>query len=118
MQATANGASISGAWDARDAKGVANAFRYVFDKAADADFDENKILIGFETDGEGRVAIQTLPVVNGQGLFNLTIVASDNVDGTGYVMEYPLTPDEDGVTIIDEEYNPSRFFRIKIDLAR
>ncbi len=112
------GAGIVGAWDARDAKGVANVSRYVFDKALDADFDESKILIGFETDGEGRVAIQTLPVVNGQGLFNLTIVASDNVDGTGYVMEYPLTPDEGGVTIIDEVYNPSRFFRVKIDLAR
>ena len=58
------------------------------------------------------------PRRGGQGLFNLTIIASDNVDGTGYVMEYPLTPDEDGVTIIDEEYNPSRFFRVRIDVQQ
>ena len=112
--ATANG--IVGAWDARDANGVANVFRYAFDKADDADFTENDIILDFATDGAGMVAIQTLPVVNGKRLFSFTIIASDNADGTGNVAEYPLSLESDGITYIDEEYNPSRFFRIRIDV--
>ena len=34
--ATANGVSISGDWDTQDAHGVANVFRYVFDRVDDA----------------------------------------------------------------------------------
>ena len=111
----AQGANLSGAWDATDANGVANAFRYVFDRA-DAAF-AGVVIIGFEADGEGAVAIQTLPIVNGKEFFTFTIVASDNADGTGNVMEYPLSVDDpEGITIIEEEYNPHRFFRIRIDV--
>ena len=130
----AQGASISGAWDDTDANGVPNALRYAFDKA-ESDFGGN-VILGFEADGEGRVALQTLPVVNGRNLFTFTVVASDNPDGTGYVMEYPLSLDmeyvlddngvvvfdeqtkqpvtQPPVTIIEEEYNPNRFFRVRI----
>ena len=46
------------------------------------------------------------------------IVASDSPDGTGNVAEYPLAVDDpDGITIIAEEYNPNRFFRIRVDVA-
>ena len=111
--ATENG--VSGAWNEADANGVANAFRYVFDRA-DAAF-AGVVIIGFEADGEGAVAIQTLPIVNGKEFFTFTIVASDNPDGTGNVMEYPLSVDDpDGVTVIEEEYNPNRFFRVKVDV--
>ena len=114
----AQGAHLSGAWNAADANGVANVFRYAFDMADDADFTENDIILDFATDGNGLVAIQTLPVVNGKGLFSFTIVASDNADGTGNVAEYPLSLDEEGITYIDEEYNPSRFFRVRVDVGQ
>ena len=111
----AGGANLSGAWNEADANGVANAFRYVFDRA-DAAF-AGVVIIGFEADGEGAVAIQTLPIVNGKDVFTFTIVASDNADGTGNVMEYPLSVDDpEGITIIEEEYNPHRFFRVRIDV--
>lgn len=111
--ATENG--VSGAWNGTDANGVPNAFRYVFDRA-DAAF-AGVVIIGFEADGEGAVAIQTLPIVNGKEFFTFTIVASDNADGTGNVMEYPLSVDDpEGITIIEEEYNPHRFFRVRIDV--
>ena len=111
----AQGANLSGAWDATDANGVANAFRYVFDRA-DAAF-AGVVIIGFEADGAGAVAIQTQPIVNGKEFFTFTIVASDNADGTGNVMEYPLSVDDpEGITIIEEEYNPHRFFRVRIDV--
>ena len=70
--------------------------------------------------------------MNGRGILKFSIIASDSPNGTGYEVEYPLSlvveenvSDEQGnvvplscVTVIDEPYNPSRFFRIKIDLAR
>ncbi len=113
-----NGANIVGAWNATDANGVANVFRYAFDVATDGEFSASAIIIGFEADGEGAVAIQTLPVVNGKGLFFFTIVASDSPDGTGNVAEYPLSTEPDGITYIEEEYNPNRFFRVKVDFAQ
>ena len=79
---------------------------HVFDRA-DAAF-AGVVIIGFEADGEGAVAIQTLPIVNGKDVFTFTIVASDNADGTGNVMEYPLSVDDpEGITIIEEEYPPT-----------
>lgn len=93
---------------------------HVFDRA-DAAF-AGVVIIGFEADGEGAVAIQTLPIVNGKDVFTFTIVASDNADGTGNVMEYPLSVDDpEGITIIEEEYPPPhththRFFRARIDV--
>ncbi len=113
----ANGANIVGAWDARDANGVANVFRYAFDRAGD-DFNDGKIIIDFASSGDGQVAIQTLPVVNGKGLFFFTIVASDNADGTGNVAEYPLSLEPDGITVIAEEYNPKRFFRVRVSVGQ
>jgi hypothetical protein len=112
----AKGASLSGAWDARDAKGVANVFRYVFDKADDEDFTESNIVLGFETDGNGAVGIRTLPVKNGTKHFSVNLVASDNVDGTGNTIVYPLSTDSDGITVISEPYNSSRYFRVTIDM--
>lgn len=111
--ATENG--VSGAWDATDANGVPNAFRYVFDQA-DASFT-GVVIIGFYCLGDGAVAIQTLPIVNGKDVFTFTIVASDNLDGSGNIAEYPLAIDDpEGITIIEEEYNPHRFFRVRIDV--
>ena len=70
-----------------------------------------------ETDGEGRVAIQTPPVVNGKNICSIKVVASDSADGSGNKMEYPLAVDDpEGITVIEEEYNPDRFFRVIIEL--
>ncbi len=111
----AQGANLSGAWGATDANGVANVFRYVFNEPGE-DFDGN-VVLGFETDGEGRVAIQTPPVVNGKNIFSFKVVASDSADGSGNKMEYPLAVDDpEGITVIEEEYNPDRFFRVIIEL--
>lgn len=102
---------LSGAWDARDANGVANAFRYVFD-VTDPDVQESDFL-GIAMGEDGRVVIMTPEVVN-KGVFNLSVVASDSPDGTGNVVEYPLS--SDGETAIDEVDATSRFFRIRVDI--
>lgn len=102
---------LSGAWDARDANGVANAFRYVFD-VTDPDVQVSDFL-GIAMGEDGRVVIMTPEVVN-KGVFNLSVVASDSPDGTGNVVEYPLS--SDGETAIDEVDATSRFFRIRVDI--
>ena len=72
------------------------------------------------------MAIQTLPIVNGKEFFTFTIVASDNADGTGNVMEYPLSVDDpEGITIIEwagiiEEIIPKGTYVVNIvkDLSK
>jgi hypothetical protein len=51
----AQGAHLSGAWDGADANGVANAFRYVFDRA-DAAFT-GVVTIGFAVDNPEGITI-------------------------------------------------------------
>ena len=108
--AAANG--LSGAWDEKDANGIHNVFRYVFNKPAD-DFSETP-LIGV-TFVDGKPVVKTPVAVNTSGL-TLSVVASDTVDGTGNVTNYTLNAS--GETSIDEEVKPSRFFRLKAVLAQ
>ena len=104
--ATANG--VSGAWDAVDADGVANVFRYAFDKPTGAFTDPPMLDITFNA--EGKAVVKTPPLVNGAG-FTFTIEASDNVDGTGNGASYQLN--DSGETTIDETGKARRFFRLR-----
>ncbi len=108
--AAANG--LSGAWDAKDASGIYNVFRYVFNMPVD-DFSKTPLMgISFV---DGKPVIKTPEIVNSSG-FTLSVVASDFVDGTGNVMNYTLNAS--GETRIEEARNPSRFFRLKVNSAQ
>ena len=104
--ATENG--VSGAWDAVDANGIANVFRYAFNKPTGA-FSE-PVLLDIRFNEQGKAVILTPPLVNSAG-FTFTIGASDNVDGTGNAASYPL--DASGETVIDETGKTTRFFRLR-----
>ena len=104
--ATANG--VSGAWDAVDANGIANVFRYAFNKPTGA-FSE-PVLLDITFNEQGKAVILTPPLVNSAG-FTFTIGASDNVDGTGNAASYPLNAS--GETVIDETGKTTRFFRLR-----
>ena len=99
---------LSGAWDATDANGIHNVFRYAFDKPT-GDF----ALIGIEFNDAGKAVVVTPPLVNGEG-FALSILATDRCDGEGAAAtSYPLDPS--GKTTIDETVSGSRFFRLKAE---
>ena len=104
--AAANG--VSGAWDAVDASGVANVFRYAFNKPSGAFTDP--VLIDITFNAQGKAVILTPPLVNTDG-FTFTIEATDNVDGTGNAASYPLNAS--GETVIDETGKSTRFFRLR-----
>ena len=73
--AAANG--VAGAWDATDASGIHNVFRYVFDKPAGA--FTNPPLIDIEIEG-GNAVVITPPVSNTVG-FTVSVVESSDVAG-------------------------------------
>ena len=97
---------LSGAWNETDAKGVANVFRYAFDRPT-GDF----ALIDIEFNAAGKVVVVTPPLVNGGG-FVFSVVASDTPDGTGNVATTPLNPS--GETTINETGKTARFFRLTV----
>ena len=102
----ASSKGVTGGWDATDASGVANVFRYAFDLPD----GELKVFGAIEFDENGRAVVVTSPLVNGQG-FAFEVVASDNPDGTGNEKAYPLDPD--GETVIVEGGKERRFFRLR-----
>ena len=104
--ATANG--VSGAWNATDANGIVNVFRYAFNKPTGA-FTE-PVLLDITFNAAGKAVIKTPPLVNTTG-FTFTIVASDNLDGTGTAASYGLNAS--GETTIDETGKTKRFFRLR-----
>ena len=104
--ATANG--VTGAWNATDANGIANVFRYAFNKPTGA-FTE-PVLLDITFNAAGKAVIKTPPLVNTTG-FTFTIVASDNLDGTGTTASYGLNAS--GETTIDETGKTKRFFRLR-----
>lgn len=97
-----------GAWDARDAGGVANAFRFAFDEP------EGGSGLGIRSlafDAGGRPVVGTAGVVYTNG-FTLAVQAADDTGWTENVTSHPL--DESGGTVIDEDVAASRtrFYRI------
>ena len=98
------------AWEDGDlGDGVANVFRYAFDKPGD--FGATSMLdIGFGADD--MAVVKTPPVVNSAG-FTYQVLASDNpaFDASGNVTAYDLDPS--GATVIPETGKTARFFRLR-----
>ena len=94
-----------GAWDAADARGIHNVFRYAFNVPT-GDF----ALLGIAFNDDGKAVILTPPLVNTSG-FTFSVVVSDNVNGTGNSATYDLQPT--GETVINETGKSRRFFRLR-----
>lgn len=105
--ATDNG--VTGAWDATDANGIYNVFRYVFNKPTGAFTDP--VLLSITFNELGKAVVVTPEIVNTDG-FTIKILASDNVDGTGSVARYDLVTS--GATVINESTTGKRFFRLEV----
>ena len=105
--AAANGAM--GAWDATDAGGIHNVFRYLFDKPSGT--FENPPLLSISFDASGRAVIHTPPLNPSATGFDISILATDDLAGTG-ATTYPL--DADGETTIPASDKPARFFRLRV----
>ncbi len=99
--------NFTGAWDAKDALGIHNVFRYAFGKPTGAFINPPLISISLEN---GQPVVHTPPLVNGDD-FAFSVVVSDNVNGTGNVAIYGLQPS--GVTVINETGKLRRFFRLR-----
>ena len=101
--------AVAGAWNAKDASGVHNVFRYAFDVPEGP--VTNPPLISISFDASGNPVVITPPLVNGEG-FALSILATDDLAGTG-AATFPL--DADGETVIPKTNSPTRFFRLKAE---
>ena len=98
---------VAGAWNATDASGVHNIFRYAFDNPSGA--ITNPPLLSISFDASGNPVVLTPPLVNGEG-FALSILATDTLGGTNGTA-YPLAPS--GTNAIPASASPSRFSRLK-----
>ena len=96
-----------GAWNEKDASGVANVFRYTFDKPSGAFADPPLLSISF--DANGKAVIHTPPPSPSATGFDISIRAADAPGGGGDTA-YPLDPS--GETVIPETGKPARFFRL------
>ena len=105
--AAANGAM--GAWDATDASGIHNVFRYLFDKPSGT--FENPPLLSISFDASGRAVIHTPPLNPSATGFDISILATDDLAGTG-ATTYPLNAD--GETTIPVSDKSARFFRLRV----
>ena len=102
--AAANG--VSGAWDATDAHGIHNVFRYLFDTPTGA--FTNPPLIDIEIEG-GNAVVITPPVSNTVG-FAVSVVESGDVAGAAVTRRKPL--DATGRTVFPMGSAASRFYRL------
>ncbi|MBP5227125.1 MAG: hypothetical protein J6336_07045 [Kiritimatiellae bacterium] len=100
--------NVTGAWDAKDALGVPNVFRYLFGLPTGA--FANPPLLAITIDAEGRAVIHTPPLSATATGFDLSILATDDLAGTGATV-YPLDPS--GKTVIPKTDSKTRFFRLK-----
>ncbi len=105
--AAANG--VAGAWDATDASGIHNVFRYIFDVPTGA--ITNPPLLSISFDASGNPVIHTPPLNPAASGFDISILASDDLTGTG-ATTYPLDPS--GSTTIPQNGNATRFFRLQV----
>ena len=105
--AAANG--VAGAWNATDASGIHNVFRYLFDVPTGP--FTNPPILSISFDASGRPLILTPPLNPVATGFDLSILATDNLDGTGNATTYPL--DASGETTINETGKTYRFFRLR-----
>ncbi len=101
---------IDGEWNEKDAGGVANVFRYVFEKA-EGTFENPPLLI-IEVDGNGQLVAETPRLVNTAG-FECVLSAADDPEGKSNPATQAL--EADGTTVIQEQNTGSRtrFYRLK-----
>ena len=97
-----------GAWDATDALGIPNVFRYAFNRPTGPIADPPLLSISFSTNG--NPVIHTPPLVYGEG-FDFSILATEDAAGTSNAVDYALAPA--GTTAIPDPVPPARFFRLK-----
>ena len=102
--AAANG--VAGAWDATDASGIANVFRYVFNVPAGAFTNPPLLDIAIE---DGNAVVITPPVSNTVG-FAVSVVESSDVAGATVTRRKPL--DATGRTVFPMGSAASRFYRL------
>ena len=102
--AAANG--VEGAWDATDASGIHNVFRYLFDVPAGA--ITNPPLLDIAIEG-GNAVVITPPVSNTVG-FAVSVVESSDVAGATVTRRKPL--DATGRTVFPMGSAASRFYRL------
>ena len=111
LWAAANGL---GAWDAADASGVHNVFRYLFDVPTGA--FTNPPLLSISFDASGNPVIHTPPLNPSATDFDISILATPTLTGTPDgegVSTYPLDPS--GSTTIPQNGNTTRFFRLRVE---
>ena len=101
---------ITGAWNATDALGVHNVFRYAFDVPEGP--VTNPPLLSIVFGAGGTPVVLTPPLVNGEG-FALSILATEDVAGSSNAVDYALAPS--GTNAIPASAAPSRFFRLKAE---
>ena len=104
--AAANG--VAGAWDATDASGIHNVFRYLFDVPAGA--ITNPPLLDIAIEG-GNAVVITPPVSNTVG-FAVSVVESSDVVGATVTRRKPL--DATGRTVFPMGSAASRFYRLSV----
>ena len=107
--AAANG--VAGAWDATDASGIHNVFRYAFNVPTGA--FTNPPLLDIAIEGNNAVVI-TPPVSNKAG-FAVSVVESSDVAGATVTRRKPL--DATGRTVFPMESAASRFYRLSVTLG-
>jgi len=100
---------ISGSWNAIDASGIHNVFRYLFDVPTGA--FTNPPLISISFDANGRAVIHTPPLNSSATGFGISILATDTLGGEG-AASYPLDPSGD--TVILETGKSVRLFRLQV----
>ena len=101
--AAANG--VSGAWDATDAHGIHNVFRYLFDTPTGA--FTNPPLLSITFDG-GQPVILTPPLANTNG-YGFALLAYDALTNAVPSASWPLSPT--GTNAVPGDL-PARFFRL------
>ena len=107
MEEYGAGSGLSGAWDDKDSNGVANVFHYIFDTPGD--FTDPLIEIVFD---DGMVVVKTLPVLSNIVGFNVTIEATDDLNGSWVEVVSSLSAD--GINTIGPMSDTYHFYRIKV----
>ena len=97
------------AWNATDANGIHNVFRYLFDVPTGA--FTNPPLLAISFDASGNPVIHTPPLNPSAKGFDISILATDDLSGTGAIT-YPLNAN--GETTIPATDKKSRFFRLRV----
>ena len=99
---------IVGPWNATDASGIHNVFRYAFDNPSGA--FTNPPLLSISFDASGNPVVLTPPLDPSATGFDLSILAYDALTNAVPSATWPLSPD--GTNAVPGAVLPARFFRL------